>query len=88
MSGQGYDGCAMPIIMQDNTLTVTLVTKGGGKYRTKYLKVRVNLVKEKQDSGELEIRYMPTKLMLADVLTKPLQGTLFQTLVGKVIGSP
>ena len=27
MSGQGYKGCAVPTIMQDNTLTITLVTK-------------------------------------------------------------
>jgi hypothetical protein len=33
----------VPTIMQDNMSTITLVTKGGGKYRNKHLKVRQRL---------------------------------------------
>ena len=61
----------------DITSIITLVTKGGGKYCTKYLKVRVNVIKENRECGELETRNMPTKLMFADVLIKLLQGNYF-----------
>lgn len=39
----------VPIIMQDNMSPITLVTKGGGKYRNKHLNVRQALVKERVD---------------------------------------
>jgi hypothetical protein len=33
-------------------------------------------------SGEIAIEYMPTGHMLADILTKPLQGSLYRRLRG------
>jgi hypothetical protein len=33
-------------------------------------------------SGEIAIEYMPTGNMLADILTKPLQGSLYRRLRG------
>ena len=39
VQAQGVE-CVVPVVHQDNTSTITLVTKGGGQYRTKYLRVR------------------------------------------------
>eukprot|EP00392_Amoebophrya_sp_AT5.2_P019502 g20358.t1 len=50
MKSQGYD-TGVPTIAQDNMSTITLVTKGGGKYRNKHLKVRQAHVKELVDDG-------------------------------------
>ena len=58
-----------------------MVTKGGGKYRNVHLRVRQCRLKEKIMNKELIVTYMPTGNMLADVLTKPLQGTLFLAMV-------
>jgi hypothetical protein len=80
MADQGY-GTGSAKVMQDNTSTITLITKGGGKYRNKYLRVRQASVKDQVDSGDLAVEYVPTGRMLADVLSKPLQGTLFRSLV-------
>jgi hypothetical protein len=80
MADQGY-GTGNAKVMQDNTSTITLITKGGGKYRNKYLRVRQASVKDQVDSGDLAVQYVPTGRMLADVLSKPLQGTLFRNLV-------
>jgi hypothetical protein len=76
----------VPTIMQDNMSTITLVTKGGGKYRNKHLKVRQALVKERVDKGDIKIVYLPTAMMLADTLTKPLQGALFRRMTSGIVG--
>jgi hypothetical protein len=56
----------VPTIMQDNMSTITLATKGGGKYRNKHLMVRQAVVKERVDKGDIKIEYQPTAMMLAD----------------------
>jgi hypothetical protein len=82
---QGLD-CAVPRLHQDNTSTITLVTKGGGQYRTKYMRVRQCHVKELSDAGDVIISYLPTGRMLADALTKPLQGAVFRFLTRSITG--
>jgi hypothetical protein len=86
MASQGYPDCAVPVMMQDNTSTITLVTKGGGKFRTRHLKVRINLIKERYDAGDIGVQFTKTIQMWADLLTKPLQGALLRMLVAKVMG--
>ena len=76
MRAQGHD-MELPVIYQDNLSTISLVTRGGGKYRSKHLRVRQCRIKEKIDNGELVIEHRGTANMYADVLTKPLQGNLF-----------
>ena len=74
------------LVYQDNKPTITIVTTGGGKARTKYMKVREEYVKERLVTKELEIEYVRTHLMLADVLTKPLGGEDFHSLVRLLLG--
>jgi hypothetical protein len=69
------------LVYQDNQLTITIVTKGGGQARTKYMKVREEYVRERLETKQLEIEYVKTDTMLADVLTKPLSGEDFHKLV-------
>ena len=83
---QGYSIDA-PRVLQDNTSTLSLVTKGGGKYRTKYLRVRREFIKERADEGSIQLEYLPTKMMLADALTKPLQGTLYKFMTCGIVGN-
>jgi hypothetical protein len=82
---QGVD-CEIPRIFQDNTSTITLVTKGGGQYRSKYMRVRQGFVQERYAAGEIAITYMPTGRMLADALTKALQGAVFRFLSRRITG--
>jgi hypothetical protein len=85
MCAQGLK-CEIPQIFQDNTSTITLVTKGGGQYRTKYMRVRREFVYERCAAGEVSIVYLPTARMVADMLTKALQGNLFRYLTRRVTG--
>ena len=84
MREQGYD-MDLPVIYQDNQSTISLVTKGGGKYRNVHLRVRQRRLMEKITGEELCVRYTPTGNMYADVLTKPLQGRLFLAMIGRLL---
>jgi hypothetical protein len=83
---QGMKDMKIPLILQDNMSTISLVTKGGGKPRTKYLRVRQHLIKERVSGKEISIVYTPTTRMLADTMTKPVQGELFRWMIGRIMG--
>lgn len=77
------------VIYQDNTSTIQLEKNGrrsSGK-RTKHMDIRNFYVKNKVDSGEIEIQYCPTKEMWGDYFTKPLQGQLFKKMRDKTMGT-
>jgi len=71
--GQGYD-LKMPLIFQDNTSTITLVTKGGGKMRNKTMRVKQAVILEGFKNGDYEFEYIQTDYMVADALTKAVSG--------------
>ena len=75
------------IVHQDNQSTMILAEKGmSTSKRTKHIEVRHFYIKEKLDLGEITLVYTPTNQMVADILTKPLQGSLHQNLRDKLIG--
>ncbi len=61
----------MPTIYQDCSAVVSLVTKGGGKTRTKHLRARMNLAKEMVDKARAEVVHVKAPAMKADGLIKP-----------------
>jgi len=67
--GQGYE-MELPLIFQDNTSTITLVTKGGGKMRNKTMRVKQAVILEGFKNGDYEFKYVPTEDMVADIYTK------------------
>ena len=68
------------VLFQDNKSTIQLANNGrwSSSKRTKHIKVKYFLIKDYYDSGEIDLRYCPTDVMWADVLTKPLQGQKFR----------
>ena len=73
-------------IYQDNMSTIALADKGRStSERTRHINVRYFFTKDKVESGELVIEYLPTEEMLADLLTKPLQGALFRRLRNQLL---
>ena len=71
--GQGYE-MKRPLIFQDNTSTITLVTKGGGKMRNKTMRVKQAVILEGFKNGVYDFEYVPTENMIADIYTKALSG--------------
>jgi len=77
---QGYKPMAAKL-HQDNQSTMMMLNKGKStNERTRHIHTRYYFVKDRIDSGELQLWYTPTTSMIADILTKPLQGELFRRL--------
>lgn len=77
---QGYNVNAAKVY-QDNKSTMALVERGKGTSdRTKHINIRYFFVKDRVESGDISIEYLPTEEMVADILTKPLQGEAFRSM--------
>ena len=64
--------------MQDNQSTIRLGAKGcATAQRTRHINIRYFWITDYVDRGEMCLEYMPTGDMIADGLTKPLQGEEF-----------
>lgn len=85
LAEQGID-IGTPIVYQDNTSTISLVTTGGGQYRSKYMQVRKEFVLQMVRDGDVTILHLPTGEMDADCCTKPLQGELGRFMVRRMLG--
>ena len=75
-------------VFQDNQSTMAMIEKGRStSSRTRHIHIRYFFVKDRVESGEVVIRYLPTEDMVADILTKPLQGDLFRKLRAKLLNA-
>ena len=82
---QGYNVGAATVY-QDNKSTMDMVAAGKSTSdRTRHIHVRYFFVKDRVESGEIQIQHMPTDDMIADFLTKPLVGARFTKLKQKLL---
>ena len=76
------------ILYQDNQSSIKLETNGkwsSGK-RTRAINIRYFFVTDNVEKGNLQIEYKPSEDMVADFLTKPLQGKKFEEFRAKLMG--
>ena len=67
------------MVYQDN-LTAMQMKKHGPRLsgkRTWHINIRYYFITDRYKNGKLSIEHCPTKMMLADFFTKPLQGNAF-----------
>ena len=78
------------IVYQDNKSAILLEANGRGSSskRTRHLDVRYFFIKDRIDSGDVQVIYCPTERMLADFFTKPLQGALFNRCRDAIMNLP
>ena len=67
-------------LYQDNKSTIIMAVQGGSFQRTKHLIGRQSYIKERIEAGDIVLKYRPTKVMEADILTKPLPRSTLQKL--------
>ena len=82
IKGKGY-AVDINMLFQDNHITMRLMMNN-----TKHINVRYFFVKVVINRGEIPAEYFPTEEMWADVLTKPLQGNLYQIMRSKLMNMP
>ena len=78
--GQGYK-LGPASVFEDSMSTIKLAEKGRStSERTRHISIRYFFIKDRIGSGEIRIEHLPTTDMIADMLTKPLQGELFRAM--------
>ena len=77
------------ILLQDNTSAILLERFGkrSSTKRTRHLSIKYHYVTSKlNDQTITAVTYQPTKEMVADYLSKPLQGSLFRKHRNAILG--
>ena len=88
LKGQGYDVKHF-YFQQDNESTIKLLKNGrrsAGK-QSRHIDIRYWWAKDRIEREGITVQYCPTLNMLADFLSKPLQGTLFRKFRAVLLGS-
>jgi hypothetical protein len=84
---QGY-GIIENLLLQDNKSSILLERNGrasSGK-RTRHINIRCFFITDQVNMKDISIDWCPTKEMVADFMTKPLQGSLFKKLRDYIMG--
>jgi hypothetical protein len=82
-------GVSDNIIFQDNKSTMLLERNGkaSSSKRTKHINIRYFFITDRISKGEVRVEWCPTKDMVADFMTKPLQGSLFKKFRDLIMGA-
>ncbi len=74
---QGYE-IGPAILYQDNLSCMAWIKRGGpASERSRHIEIRDFWIQERVESGEVRVEHMPTEEMMANILTKPVQGAQF-----------
>jgi hypothetical protein len=84
---QGYN-VGENILFQDNRSAMLLEKNGkaSSSERTKHIHIRYYFVTDRISKGELKVQWCPTTKMIADYMSKPLQGKLFRRFRDLIMG--
>jgi hypothetical protein len=68
----GFQQRSKTVIWEDNQGCIALSNNPVFHKRTKHIDIRYHFVRERIEAGDIEVKYLPTQLQLADLLTKGL----------------
>jgi hypothetical protein len=82
---QGYKQNAA-LLYQDNLSTIKMINNGqSSSMRTKHINIRYFFITDRVKTGEVIVKHLGTKQMIADIMTKPLPGPQFKELRRKLL---
>ena len=84
---QGYKPTSN-VIYQDNQSAMRMEINGRNSCtgNSRHIDIRYFFVKDRVETGEVQIEYCPTEDMIVDFFTKPVQGALFKKFRDQVMG--
>ena len=84
---QGYQ-VDKNVLYQDNKSTILLEKNGkqSSSQRTRAMNICYFFITDQFKRGNMQIEYCPTKTMVADFMTKPLQGAQFKKFKKEIMG--
>jgi hypothetical protein len=84
---QGY-GIDENLLLQDNKSSILLEQNGKAlsSKRTRHINIQYFFITDQVNMKEMSIGWCPTKKMVADFMTKPLQGSHFRNLRDYIMG--
>jgi hypothetical protein len=87
LEAQGY-GAIDLILYQDNKSAMLLQENGkaSSSKRTKHIHIRYFFITDRIRNKELRVEWLPTENMIADFMTKPLQGNTFKSFRDQIMG--
>ena len=87
LQAQGYQD-VKSTLYQDNKSAIKIENNGqlSMSKKTKHMEIRYFYVKDRVTGNNIKIQYCPTEKMIADFLTKPLQGEIFRKFCAVLMG--
>jgi hypothetical protein len=87
MKAQGYD-VKDNVLFQDKKSSILLEKndKASSSKRTKHINIRYFFITNRVSKEEVSVVWFPTRDMIGDCATKPLQGALFQKFRDQIMG--
>ena len=88
LEAQGYK-ISTNVLYQDNKSAILLEKNGkrSSSKRTRAINIRYFFVTDQVEKGNISVEYCPTGEMVADFMTKPLQGTQFLKFKKLIMGT-
>jgi hypothetical protein len=86
MQEMGFSQQGSTKIYEDNQGCIAMSKNPVMHKRTKHIAIRFHFIREKVESGEVEIEYIPTEHQWADALTKGISRTRLRILQPRIMG--
>ena len=86
LSELGYPQMEPTTLFEDNQSTIFMINNDSNTQKTKHIDIRYNLIREQVQNGVITMEHLPTKEMIADMLTKALGPTAYIHLRPKLLG--
>ncbi|GFH55411.1 hypothetical protein CTEN210_11887 [Chaetoceros tenuissimus] len=87
MEGQGYE-IKWNVLVNDNVTEIKMLNNGRDSctWNLKHITIKYFWVTDRIEDGKFVVQYCPTTQMIADFMSKPVQGQLFQTFRNVIMG--
>ena len=87
IENQGYPNVPVTVL-QDNQSTIRLVENGGPTSElSRHIRIGFFWMRDLLIKNIISVVYCPTDSIIADIMTKPLQGSLFRTMRDRIMGA-